>query len=252
MGTLLVTGGSRGLGADIARRAAERGWDVAINFAGAREHADRVISDIAGLGRRCLAIKADVSDPAQVDSLFNSVERELGPVYALVNSAGILTGVGRIETLDVERTKRMFEINVYGVFLCCRRAVKSMAKRHGGAGGVIVNISSSAARSAAPSNFVDYAAGKAAIDALTIGLAKEQGSEGIRVNAVRPGLVNTGLGAEFQAKQPTILQDAIAATPLGRIAVPRDVSSAVLWLLSDEAEFISGTIIDISGGRTTQ
>lgn len=252
MGVMLVKGGSRGHGADIARLAAERGWDVAINYASDSARADAVLEDVKRHGVRGVAVRADISEPAEVDRLFGIVSGTLGPITGLVNNAGISTGVGKIETLDVEQTRRMLAVNVFGLFLCCQRAVKQMARCHGGQGGGIVNISSTAARSASPGYFVDYGAGKAAVDTLTMGLAKEQGAEGIRVNAVRPGFVKTEMMAELVARKPAMLQIAIANTPLGRVAEMRDVSHAVLWLLSEEARHITGAIIDISGGRQTQ
>ena len=252
MNVLLVTGGSRGIGADIARLASERGWSVGINYASNAASAEEVLADVRGNGVKGCAVRADVSNPDNVAAMFEEVERDLGPISGLVNSAGIATGMGKIETLDFEKTRRMLEINVLGLFLCCQHAVRRMARCHGGKGGAIVNISSSAARAGSPGRFVDYAAAKAAVDTLTIGLAKEQGPEGIRVNAVRPGIINTEMAAEQAAKNPTWLERAIADTPLGRIGELRDVSTAVLWLLSSEAQHTTGTIMDISGGRWTQ
>lgn len=252
MAVMLVTGGSRGLGGDIARLAAERGWAIAINYVSDSVAADTVLNNVEKAGVKGVAVRADISEPDEVVRLFDSVESSLGPIVGLVNNAGISTGVGKIETLDVEQTRKMLAINVFGLFLCCRQAVKRMARCYGGQGGSIVNISSSAARSASPGNFVDYGAGKGAVDTLTMGLAKEQGSEGIRVNAVRPGFVKTEMMAELVAKKPAMLETAIANTPLGRVAEMRDVSHAVLWLMSEEARHITGAIIDISGGRSTQ
>ena len=252
MSVLLVTGGSRGIGADIARLASERGWHVGVNYVSSEASAQAVVKDIRNNGRQGIAVRADVSDPAGVAALFESVEASLGPITALVNSAGLATGMGKIEALDFAKTRRMFDVNVLGLFLCCQHAVRRMARCNGGSGGAIVNISSSAARSGSPGRWVDYAAAKAAVDMLTIGLAKEQGPEGIRVNAVRPGIINTEMTAEQAAKDSTWLGRAIADTPLGRIGEMRDVSTAVLWLLSDEARHTTGTIMDISGGRWTQ
>ena len=253
MSVLLVTGGSRGIGADIAKLASERGWHVGVNYVSDEASAQEVVKDIRSNGKKAVAVRADVADPAGVAALFESVEASLGPITALVNNAGLATtGMGKIEALDFARTRRMFDVNVLGLLLCCQHAVRRMARCHGGSGGAIVNISSSAARSGAPGRFEDYAATKAAVDMLTISLAKEQGPQGIRVNAVRPGIINTDMTAEVAAKDPTWLGRAIADTPLGRIGEMRDVSTAVLWLLSDEARHTTGTIMDISGGRWTQ
>lgn len=252
MSVLLVTGGSRGIGADIARLASERGWHVGVNYVSDEASAQAVVKDIRNNGRQGIAVRADVADPAGVAALFESVESSLGPLTALVNSAGIATGMGKIETLDFARTRRMFEVNVLGLYLCCQHAVRRMARCHGGSGGAIVNISSAASRSGAPGRFLDYAAAKAAVDRLTTSLAVEQGPEGIRVNGVRPGIINTDMVVEQAAKDPTWLPRTIAGTPLGRIGEMRDVSTAVLWLLSDEARHTTGTIMDISGGRSTQ
>lgn len=252
LSVLLVTGGSRGIGADIARLASERGWNVGINYLSNETSAEEVLTDVRSNGVNAVAARADVSNPGDVTALFETVENNLGPITGLVNSAGILTGMGKIETLDIEKTRRMLEINVFGLFLCCQHAVRKMARCYGGQGGAIVNISSSAARSGSPGSFVDYAAAKAAVDTLTIGLAKEQGQEGIRVNAVRPGIINTEMAVELAAKSPAWLERTIAGTPLGRIGEMRDVSTAVLWLLSGEARHTTGTIMDISGGRHTQ
>lgn len=252
MSVLLVTGGSRGIGADIARLASERGWDVGVNYVSNEGSAQAVLKDVRNNGRQGIAVRADVSNPDDVAALFESVEASLGPITALVNSAGLATGMGKIEDLDFAKTRRMFDVNVLGLFLCCQHAVRRMARCHGGSGGAIVNISSSAAMSGAPGRFLDYAAAKAAVDRLTTSLAKEQGSEGIRVNGVRPGVINTEMTAEVAAKDPKWLARAVADTPLGRIGDMRDVSGAVLWLLSDEARHTTGTIMDISGGRWTQ
>jgi NAD(P)-dependent dehydrogenase (short-subunit alcohol dehydrogenase family) len=252
MSVLLVTGGSRGIGADIARLASERGWHVGVNYVSDEASARAVVKEIKNNGREGIAVRADVANPADVAALFETVEASLGPITALVNSAGLATGMGKIETLDFARTRRMFEVNVLGLYLCCQHAVLRMARCHGGNGGAIVNISSAAARSGSPGTFVDYAAAKAAVDTLTIGLAKEQGPEGIRVNGLRPGVINTDMVAEVAAKDPTWLGRILANTPLGRIGEMRDVSTAVLWLLSDEARHTTGTIMDISGGLCTQ
>lgn len=252
MSVLLVTGGSRGIGADIARLASGKGWHVGINCLADEESAQNVAANVRSNGVKASVTKADISVPEEVETLFRRTEEDLGPITGLVNSAGIATGIGSIDALDIDATGRMFEVNVFGLFVCCRCAVRRMAKRHGGEGGTIVNVSSAAAKSAAPGAFIDYAAGKAAVDTITTGLAKEQGPQGIRVYGVRPGLINTDLVSAKAATNPSWLEGHIASTPLGRIGEVRDVSNAVLWLLSDEAKHATGTIIDISGGRITQ
>ncbi len=252
MSVLLVTGGSRGLGAGVARLAAERGWHVGINYAADEESAQDVAAEVRRQGMKACVVKADVSNPDEVEVMFGRTEEELGPITGVVNSAGISTGIGPIEELDIDATRRMLDINVFGLFLCCRSAVKRMAKRHGGQGGAIVNISSASARTASPGSFVDYAAGKSAVDTLTIGLAKEQGPQGIRVYGVRPGVINTDMVAVAAKQSPAWLEAVVAGTPNGLIGEVCDVSGAVLWLLSQEARHSSGTIIDISGGRATQ
>ena len=251
MNVLLVTGGSRGIGANIARRAAERGWHVCVNYTSNEDRAQEVASDVRSQGVKAAVVQADVSVPGEVEAMFDRTEQELGPITGLVNNAGVATTVrGPIEELDIDSTRRMLDVNVFGVFVCCRCAVKRMSKRYGGQGGVIVNISSSAARSASPGRWVDYAAGKAAVDTLTIGLAKEPGPHGIRVFGVRPGFIKTDMAAT--GANPSLLERAIAGTPLGRIGEVDDVSNAVIWMLSEEARHSTGTIIDVSGGRWTQ
>ena len=251
MSVVLVTGAGRGIGADVARLAAERGWSVAINYAAKHETANALRDELLGTGADVIAIQADVADPDSVESMFDQVEEELGPVTGLVNNAGVGSGIGPIETLDIENTRRMLDVNVFGLLVCCRCAVKRMSTFHGGVGGSIVNISSAAARTGGPGTYVAYAAGKGAVDTLTIGLAKEQGAAGIRVNAVRPGVINTDMIAAGVEMNPDWLKGVTAATPLGRIGKVRDVSAAVVWLLSEEASFTSGAIIDVSGGRVT-
>ncbi|MBT4487660.1 MAG: SDR family oxidoreductase [Rhodospirillaceae bacterium] len=252
MSVLLVTGGSRGIGADVARLASERGWHVGINYTADEDSAQNVASDVRDQGMKATVVRADISKPDDVEKLFSRTAEELGQITGVVNSAGIATGIGPIEELDIEATHRMLEINVFGLFLCCRAAVQRMAKRHGGQGGAIVNISSAASRSYSPGSFVDYAAGKAAVDTLTIGLAKEQAPQGICVFGVRPGVINTDMVKAGAELSPEWLKTVVASTPNGRIGEVRDVSGAVLWLLSEEARHSTGSIIDISGGRATQ
>ena len=252
MGVLLVTGGSRGIGAGVARSAAENGWHIGINSPSNKESAEDVAAYVRSQGVKACVVKADVSNPDNVEAMFSRTEEELGPITGLVNSAGISSGIGPIEDHDLEQTHHMLEINVFGLYACCRSAVQRMAKRHGGQGGTIVNISSAAARTHAPGSFVDYAAGKAAVDSLTIGLAQEQAPQGIFVYGVRPGVINTDMVKEAAKISPAWLEGILAGTPNGRIGEVEDVSSAVLWLLSEDAHHSTGSIIDISGGRATQ
>lgn len=251
MGVLIVTGGSRGIGAEICRLAAERGWSVCVNYTSAADAAGRVVGEIESAGGRAFAVQADVAKPQEVEAMFRSVESELGPITGLVNNAGILGSRGPVEDLDAASTRRMFEVNVLGAFLCCQAAIKRMARRHGGAGGGIVNISSASSRHGGAGSYVDFAASKAAIDTLTTGLAKEQAAEGIRVNCVRAGLIMTEGNRQWMEDHPGWLESVLARTPIGRAGELRDVATATLWLLSDEAQFVTGAIVDVSGGFVT-
>jgi NAD(P)-dependent dehydrogenase (short-subunit alcohol dehydrogenase family) len=239
---LVVTGGGRGIGAATALLAAERGFSVAVNFLRDRDSASSLATKIDGI-----AVQADVSSEADVVRMFDEVDRKLGRVTALVNNAGIVDRGTRVENVTAARIARMFAINVTGSFLCAREAVKRMSTRHGGKGGAIVNLSSIAAKLGGPGEYVDYAASKGAIDTFTIGLSKEVGAEGIRVNAVRPGIIRTGI---HQASGDPARVDRIGASaPLGRAGDPEEVARAIVWLLSDEASYLSGAIVDVSGGR---
>jgi NAD(P)-dependent dehydrogenase (short-subunit alcohol dehydrogenase family) len=246
-GVLLVTGASRGIGAATARLAAARGYDVCVNFRDNRAAADAVVHDVLGEGRRVVAVQADVSQEADVLRLFRTCIAELGAPVALVNNAGILETQMRVETMSAERLGRVLSTNVIGTVLCAREAVKCMSTRHGGAGGAIVNVSSVAATLGAPNEYVDYAASKGAIDAFTIGLAKEVAAESIRVNAVRPGIIYTDMHAS--GGEPGRVDRLKALVPMQRGGQPEEVARAILWLLSDEASFSTGTFIDVSGGR---
>jgi NAD(P)-dependent dehydrogenase (short-subunit alcohol dehydrogenase family) len=239
---LVVTGGSRGIGAATALLAAERGFSVAVNFVKDKASAESLAKKIDGI-----AVQADVASEAEVVRMFEEIDRKLGRIGALVNNAGIVDRGTRVESVTAARIARMFAINVTGSFLCAREAVKRMSTRHGGKGGAIVNVSSIAAKLGGPGEYVDYAASKGAIDTFTIGLSKELGAEGIRVNAVRPGIIRTGI---HQASGDPARVDRIGATaPLGRPGDPEEVARAILWLLSDEASYLSGAIVDVSGGR---
>jgi len=246
-GAMIITGGGRGIGAATARLAAKRGYAVCINFLSDRVSADRVVQDIRDEGGTAIAVPGDVAVEKDVLHLFGSCDRSLGPLAALVNNAGIVTTASRVEAMGMERLQRMFATNVVGPFLCAREAIRRMSTKHGGKGGAIVNVSSGAARLGSPGEWVDYAASKGAIDTMTIGLSKELAEEGIRVNCVRPGFVNTGIHAG--AGEPDRIERLRASIPLQRGGEPEEVARAILWLLSDEASYSTGAILDVTGGR---
>jgi NAD(P)-dependent dehydrogenase (short-subunit alcohol dehydrogenase family) len=243
----LVTGGGRGIGAAVAKLAAARGYAVCISYLENRAAADATLAEIARAGGRAIAIAADVSAEADVLHLFRELDRELGPVTALVNNAGILERQMRLDAMDAARLSRVFAVNVVGSFLCAREALRRMSSRHGGSGGAIVNLSSGAAVLGSPGEYVDYAASKGAIDTLTIGLAKEVAAEGVRVNAVRPGIIYTELHA--RGGEPGRVERLRSGVPMQRGGDPSEVANAVLWLLSDEASYVTGAILDVSGGK---
>ena len=244
---LMVTGGGRGIGAATARLAAKRGYAVCINYLRDRAAAETVVQDIRSEGGTAIAVAGDVAVEKDVVHLFEACDRSLGSLTALANNAGIVTTASRVEAMDGERLQRMFGTNVVGAFLCAREAIRRMSTKHGGKGGAIVNVSSGAARLGSPGEWVDYAASKGAIDTLTIGLSKELADEGIRVNCVRPGFVNTGIHAG--AGEPNRIDRLRAAIPMKRGGEPEEVARAILWLLSDEASYSTGAILDVTGGR---
>jgi len=244
---LLVTGGSRGIGAATARLAAERGYAVCVNYRRDSAAADAVVAAIRGTGGTAIALPADVSVEADVVRLFASVDAQLGRLTALVNNAGILERQTRVEDIGAARIDRIFETNVRGAFVCAREAVKRMSTAHGGAGGAIVNVSSRAAQLGAPGEYVDYAASKAALDALTIGLAREVAAEGIRVNGVRAGIIYTDIHAD--GGEPGRVDRLGPTLPMRRGGHAIEVARAIVWLLSDEASYSTGTFIDVAGGR---
>ena len=244
---LLITGGGRGIGAATALLAAQRGYAVAVNYASNSLAADEVVRTIRAGGGTAIAVQADVGDEAQVISMFEKVDAKLGRLTALVNNAGVVDVQARVDDMSVARLERMFRINVIGSFVCAREAVRRMSTKYGGAGGAIVNISSGAARLGSPGQYVDYAASKAAIDTLTIGLAKEVGDEGIRVNAVRPGLIDTDIHAS--GGMPDRAFELAPTVPMKRTGSPEEIAGAILWLLSDEASYTSMALLDVTGGR---
>ena len=244
---LIVTGGSRGIGAALCELAAARGYDVVVNFSGDDEPAEEVAMRVRKHGRKALALRADVSDEDDVRALFDEAAM-LGPLTALVNNAAITGNTpGRLDEYDVEVVRRTLDVNVTGVFLCCREAVRRMSTRYGGDGGAIVNISSTAARTGSAGEWVHYAASKAAVDTLTFGLAQEVAGEKVRVNAVAPGMVQTGL--HEAAGMPDRLDRFAPLIPMGRAGLPSEIAEAVLWLLSDAASFTTGAVLDVGGGR---
>jgi len=244
---LIVTGGSRGIGAATALLAAERGYAVCVNYRKNRDAADQVVSKIQAAGGKALAVAADVASESEVVRLFETVDAQMGPLAGLVNNAGVLETQARVEHMDAARIDRVFATNVRGAFVCAREAVRRMSMKHGGSGGAIVNVSSKAAHLGAPGEYVDYAASKAALEAMTIGLAREVAGEGIRVNGVRPGIIYTDIHAD--GGEPNRVDRLVPTLPMQRGGHAIEVARAILWLLSDEASYSTGTFIDVAGGR---
>ena len=244
---MLITGGSRGIGAATALMAAERGWQVAISYLGNASAADAVVAQIRTNGGNALAVQADVGVDDDVQRLFKTVDDKLGRLSSLVNNAGMLELQTRLDQMDLARWQRVFSANVFGSFLCAKEAVLRMSTRHGGAGGTIVNVSSAAARIGSPNEFIDYAAAKGAVDSMTLGLAKEVAAEGIRVNAVRPGLIYTDIHAS--AGEPGRVDRAKVGVPMQRGGTAAEVAEAIVWLASEQSSYVTGTLLDVTGGR---
>jgi NAD(P)-dependent dehydrogenase (short-subunit alcohol dehydrogenase family) len=247
LGTLIVTGASRGIGAAIARLAGRRGYSVAVNYSAAEAEARSTVEDIVSSGGRACAIQADIAREEDIVRLFETAERELGKIKALVNNAGITGGFSRVESVTAKTLEQVMSVNVTGAMLCGREAVRRMSTKHGGSGGSIVNISSRAAKIGSANEWVHYAVSKGAIDSFTIGLAREVASEGIRVNAVAPGLIETGLHAAHG--DPGRLNRLANSIPMQRPGTVDEVAEAVLWLLSPAASYVTGTILEVGGGR---
>ena len=244
---LLVTGGSRGIGAATALLAAHNGWSVAVNYTANSLAADEVVRQIRAMGGQAMSVQADVAEEDQVLRMFEHIDAKLGRLTGLVNNAGVVDVKARVDEMSVARWKRMFDINVIGSLICAREAVRRMSTQHGGEGGSIVNVSSAASRLGAPGQYVDYAAAKGAIDAFTIGLAKEVAAEGIRVNAVRPGLIETEIHAS--GGLPNRVKELQHLVPAQRGGTAQEVAEGIVWLLSDSASYTTMSFLDISGGR---
>jgi NAD(P)-dependent dehydrogenase (short-subunit alcohol dehydrogenase family) len=244
---VLITGGSRGIGAATALLAARAGYAVAVNYSANSLAADEVVRQIRQGGGSAITVQADVAEESQVLAMFEKVDAKLGRLTALVNNAGVVDQTARVDGMSVARLKRMFDINVIGTMVCAREAVKRMSTRHGGAGGAIVNVSSAAARLGAPGQYVDYAASKGAVDTFTIGLAKEVAAEGIRVNAVRPGIIETEIHAS--GGLPDRARDLAPQVPMQRAGTADEVAQAIVWLMSADSSYTTGAMLDVAGGR---
>lgn len=246
-GTIMITGGTRGIGAATARLAAARGYDVCLAYRRDEAAAEAVASELRGLGADAVLVRADVGLEEDVLRLFRTLDERCGRLAALVNNAGVLERQARVEEITLGRIERVFRTNVFGAFLCAREAIKRMSTRRGGEGGAIVNVSSAAARTGSPFEYVDYAASKGALDTMTIGLAHELAQEGIRVNGVRPGVIHTDIHAS--GGEPDRVARIATSVPLRRGGTPEEVAYAVMWLVSDESAYTTGSFVEVSGGR---
>ena len=246
-GIAVITGGGRGIGAATALRMAHAGWDLALGYRSDQASADAVAERVRADGRRAITVMVDVGTERDVEAFFARVDDELGPVGALVNNAGIVDASARLDEMDVARLERMWRTNLTGPFLCAREGVRRMSTDHGGSGGVIVNVSSAASRHGSPGEYVDDAASKGAIDTFTIGLAKEVASESLRVNAVRPGIIDTEIHAS--GGQPDRVERVASLVPMARAGSADEVAAAIAWLCSDDASYVTGALFDVSGGR---
>ena len=244
---VLITGASRGIGAATALLAARHGYAVAVNYTANSLAADEVVRQIRASGGQAMAVQADVAKEAEVMAMFDKIDAKFGRLTALVNNAGVVDDICRVDAMTTARLQRMFEVNVFGAFICAREAVRRMSTAHGGAGGAIVNLSSAAARLGSPGQYVDYAAAKGAIDTFTVGLAKEVAAEGIRVNAVRPGIIDTDIHASGGQPDKARLQGPTA--PMQRAGTSAEVAEAIVWLMSDKASYTTGVLLDVAGGR---
>jgi NAD(P)-dependent dehydrogenase (short-subunit alcohol dehydrogenase family) len=248
MKVLLVTGSSRGIGAEICRQAAAEGWKVCLNYASSADEADQVVAQIRAKGGTAIALQANVANEDEVITLFKRIDLELGPITGLVNNAGINGAGTRVDEMNITLSKQMFEVNTLGAFICAKHAIKRMAKRYGGNGGAIVNISSAASKHGGPFTYVDYAASKAAIDTFTIGLSKEQADQGIRVNCLRPGITMTEISVDYAKQHPEWLDWVLLQVPLRRPAEVSEVANSAMFLLSDKSSYTTGAILDVCGG----
>jgi NAD(P)-dependent dehydrogenase (short-subunit alcohol dehydrogenase family) len=244
---MLITGGSRGIGAATALLAAARGWQVAISYQANAEAAEQVVQRIQSSGGTAMAVQADVTEEAEVLRMFKAVDEQLGTLTALINNAGMLEQQMRLDQMSLDRWQRVFNANVFGSFLCAKQAVLRMSTKHGGQGGTIVNVSSAASRLGSPNEFIDYAAAKGAVDSMTIGLSKEVATEGIRVNAVRPGLIHTDIHA--LAGEPGRVERAKVGVPMLRGGLAEEVAEAIVWIASAQASYVTGALLDVTGGR---
>jgi NAD(P)-dependent dehydrogenase (short-subunit alcohol dehydrogenase family) len=248
MKVLLVTGSSRGIGAEICRQAAADGWKVCLNYTHSEDEADALVHEIRQAGGIAIALQADVANEDEVITMFERIDLELGPITGLVNNAGVNGGGTRVDEIDVAISRRVFDVNVLGAFICAKHAIKRMARRHGGEGGAIVNVSSAASKHGGPFTYVDYAASKAAIDTFTIGLAREQADQGIRVNCLRPGVTMTEISVEYAKEHPEWLDWVLPQVPLGRPAEVAEIANGAMFLLSDKSSYSTGAILDVCGG----